>query len=105
MLKEGTDYTAVYKNNKNTGKAKVILTGKGDYQGTRTVFFRIVPKKATSVKAVHLGNRTVRVTWKRDKKASGYQIQYSLKKSFKKGVGKVAVKKNRITSKNLRNLK
>lgn len=105
VLKEGTDYTAVYKNNKNTGKAKVILTGKGDYQGTRTVFFRIVPKKATSVKAVHLGNRTVRVTWKRDKKASGYQIQYSLKKSFKKGVGKVAVKKNRITSKNLRNLK
>ena len=33
-LKSGTDYTVLFKNNKNVGKAKVIITGKGDYSGT-----------------------------------------------------------------------
>lgn len=104
-LKFGTDYTVTYKNNKNTGKAKVVLTGKGNYQGTRTVFFRIVPKKTAKVKAVSAGKRAVKVTWKKDNKATGYQIQYSTQKAFKKAVRKVTVKKNRVTAKTLKGLK
>lgn len=35
------DYTLCYKNNRNPGTASVIITGKGDYVGTKTVTFKI----------------------------------------------------------------
>ncbi len=40
-LKSGTHYTLAYKNNKVVGKASVVLTGKGNFTGTKTVAFRI----------------------------------------------------------------
>ncbi len=40
-LSEGTDYTAAYSNNVEVGTATVILTGIGDYAGTKKVTFRI----------------------------------------------------------------
>jgi len=40
----GTDYTAEYSNNINAGTATVTVTGKGNYSGTQTVYFTIVPK-------------------------------------------------------------
>ena len=43
-LKEGTDYTVAYKNNKKVGTAKVTITGKGNFTGTRTLTFDIVKK-------------------------------------------------------------
>lgn len=104
-LKEGTDYTLAYKNNKKTGKATVILTGKGSYTGTKTVTFRIVPKKAVVKKAVTSGSKAIKISWKKDKKATGYQIQYCLKKSFKKGVKTINIKKNGVVSKKINNLK
>lgn len=104
-LKEGTDYTLAYKNNKKTGKATVILTGKGSYTGTKTVTFRIVPKKAVIKKAAASGTKAIKISWKKDKKATGYQIQYCLKKSFKKGVKTVNIKKNGVVSKKINNLK
>ena len=47
QLKEGVDYTVAYKNNINAGTASVVLTGKGMYFGTKTMTFRILPKKIT----------------------------------------------------------
>ena len=41
-LEEGTDYTLSYSNNKNVGTAKVTITGRGNYKGTKTVTFKIV---------------------------------------------------------------
>lgn len=38
------DYTAVYENNVNTGTAKVMITGKGAYGGTKTAKFTIGKK-------------------------------------------------------------
>lgn len=35
------DYTLRYENNNKPGTASVIITGKGDYEGTRTVTFKI----------------------------------------------------------------
>lgn len=43
-LTNGVDYTLAYKNNKNAGTAEVIVTGKGNYGGTKTLTFRIVGK-------------------------------------------------------------
>lgn len=43
-LVKGTDYTVSYKNNKKTGKAYVIIKGKGSYTGTVKVAFTIKKK-------------------------------------------------------------
>jgi hypothetical protein len=40
-LAEGTDYELSYANNVNAGEATVTVTGKGNYQGTKTVSFTI----------------------------------------------------------------
>lgn len=37
------------------------------------------------------------VTWKRQKEAAGYVVQYSTDKSFEKKVKSVEIKKNRVT--------
>ena len=43
-LTANTDYTLSYSNNKAVGTATVTITGKGNYTGTRTTTFQIVPK-------------------------------------------------------------
>ena len=48
-LREGSDYTLSYRNNVNPGTATVIVTGKGNYSGSRTATFRIVEPSAPHV--------------------------------------------------------
>lgn len=43
QLTEGIDYTLSYSNNIDAGTAKILITGKGRYTGSRTVTFRILP--------------------------------------------------------------
>ncbi|NBJ67609.1 BspA family leucine-rich repeat surface protein [Adlercreutzia caecimuris] len=86
-LREGIDYTVSYKNNKSVGTATVTATGKGNYTGTKSVTFKIVPK-GTSVKKLAKGKKSFTVTWKKPGKAAlkqttGYQVRWSLKKSMK----------------------
>ena len=104
-LKKGTDYTLSYKNNKKTGKATVTIKGIGRFTGTKTVSFYIVPKKVSikSLKAV--GNKKLKLTWKRNKTASGYQIQLAFNKKFTKGIKNVNISKNSTTSKTVGKLK
>ena len=40
-LVEGVDYTVEYENNTETGKATVIITGIGNYEGTATAYFYV----------------------------------------------------------------
>ena len=42
-LEDGEDYLISYQNNVNAGTADVILEGTGNYRGTRTVQFEILP--------------------------------------------------------------
>ena len=49
------------------------------------------------------GKKSIKVSWKKDNAASGYEITYSTKKSFK-GKKTVVIKKNNITSKVIKNL-
>ncbi|MDE6365864.1 MAG: chitobiase/beta-hexosaminidase C-terminal domain-containing protein [Lachnospiraceae bacterium] len=44
LLKEKTDYTISYKNNKNPGTGQIIISGKGNYTDKKTVSFQIVEK-------------------------------------------------------------
>lgn len=43
--------------------------------------------------------------WKKNKKGTGYQLQYSTDKKFKKGVKTINIKKNKITSKTIKGMK
>lgn len=53
-LTEGTDYTLEYKNNTERGTATIVITGLGQYTGTKTVTFTIAKElsDSTSVKGV-----------------------------------------------------
>ena len=82
-LKAGRDYTITYKNNLNPGTAAIILQGKGDYTGKKTVHFKILPK-GTNISRVQGFSRGLSVEWNpQTEQNSGYQIQVSQKKSFR----------------------
>ncbi len=81
-LTQGTDYTVKYQDNVNIGRATVTLTGKGRFTGTKTVHFNILPK-AVKLSRLKAGVKQLTAVWKQGKNIDGYQIEYSLKKSFK----------------------
>lgn len=86
------DYTVRYQNNKNCGKASVTVYGTGSYAGSRTVTFKIIPKKA-SLKKVSAAKKSAKVTInKSGGSVSGYQIRYSADKKFKKSKYKTTAK-------------
>ena len=74
-LKKDTDYTFTYKNNKNIGKATVTITGKGKYSGTKTVTFKIIPKKTTLT--VKKTDEKYTFSWGKVSGVDKYQIYYS----------------------------
>lgn len=79
--------TATTDKTTQNNQAQAVQSGKTD-----------APKKITAVKAAAAGRNKVRVTWKKDKKVKGYQVVYSYKKNFAKGVKKINIKKNKTTS-------
>ncbi len=97
-LKNNKDYKLKYKNNVNTGKASVTITGKGKYTGSVTKYYYIAPGKP-SLKNVYFNAKSTQaeISWKRDKKASGYAIYMSTKKNGKYEKIKV-IKNNKTTS-------
>ena len=97
-LKAGTDYTVSKATAKNVGTGTVEITGKGNFSEKRTVTYRIVPKTPSITKTKALRGKKIYVRWKTKKnQVSGYQVAYSVRKSFKSGkvmkVGKKSVKK------------
>jgi hypothetical protein len=186
VLVKDTDYTVTYKNNTEAGTAEVVITGKGNYKGTKTLSFTIdkadttarfekdvykkaygakkftvkvvdaagavtfksssskvakidkkgkvtikgtgravitatiaesknykagtvetvievSPKKA-SIKKLSAKKTQLTVTWKKDKRATGYEVKYSTSKKFKKAKT-VLVKKAKTTKTTLKKLK
>lgn len=74
-LKKGTDYTLSYKDNKKIGNATVTITGKGKYSGTKTVTFKIIPKKTTLT--VKKTDEKYTFSWGKVSGVDKYQIYYS----------------------------
>ena len=105
ILKNGTDYKLAYKNNKKIGTAAVVVTGMGNYNGSAKLSFKIVPKKAVLSAVQSKKEKTVSVKWKRDNTVTGYVIQYSTDKNFKKNVKKVTIGKNKTTSATIKKLR
>ena len=184
-LTEGTDYTLSYKNNINAGIASVVITGRGDYEGSLTkeftihkaaqtisgaatitkaygskafglsngaqgklsyktensrvaavssagkvtvkgtgrtsiiitaaatanynaaskvVTINVTPKKVAKLK-VKAGKKAMTVTWKKDTKASGYQITYGKNKKVTKAKKNVTITRSKTTKKTIKKLK
>lgn len=105
-LKNGTDYTVSYaKGRKNVGKYTVTIKFKGNYYGTVKKTFNIIPK-ATTLSNLTAKSNSFTVKWKKQTtQTTGYQIQYSTDKNFKKNNKSVTVSKNKTTSKTISKLK
>lgn len=105
VLKNGTDYTVSYQSGrKNVGQYTVTVTLKGNYSGTIKKTFNITPKK-TSVSKVTSAKKGFKVTWKKQTtQVTGYQIQYSTDKNFKKNNKTASITKNKTTSKSVAKL-
>lgn len=103
-LKNGTDYTVKYSSGrKNVGRYAVKVTFKGNYTGSKTVYYYIIPK-STSIRRVSALKKGFKLSWKKQKtQTTGYQIQYSTSSKFKKAKT-VNVSKNKTTSKSVKKL-
>lgn len=95
-LKNNTDYT-ISGSSKKIGMAKITIKGKGNYNGSKEVTFKINPQKSTFKEVKNKSGRKVKLTWKRDKNVTGYEIYRSTKKD--KNYKRIkTIKKNKTTS-------
>ena len=73
-LVNGTDYTVSYTNNRNIGKATVTVKGKGNYSGTVTKTFNIIPQTVTVKSDYSCTTNAIRINWNKVSNATGYRI-------------------------------
>ena len=105
LLSKDMDFKVEYKNNKNIGTASIILTGIGNYNGKITKTFKINPK-GTSLSNLTAGKKKFTAKWKKQAtQTTGYQIQYSTDKNFKKNSKTSTISKNKALSKVVSKLK
>jgi hypothetical protein len=108
------------------GKATVTITAGAPSENTANIYDMTAAKftkgtkkvtitvKPAAVSGAYLRNynskyktikKQLRVVWKKDKLATGYQIQIATNSKFTKGVKKVTISKNSTTSTTFKNLK
>ena len=101
-LKNGTDYTVSYSNNKNIGTATVKITGKGSYTGTITKTFKINPAKQ-EIQKLTAKSKAFFVDWAQKDSATGYEIQYATNSKFT-SAKKVTITNNKTDTKTISKL-
>ncbi len=100
------DYTVTYSANKKPGKAKAVITGIGNYTGKKTVYFYIAPVKPQLSTVTSTSAKAMKLKWKKDKTATGYEIYYATKQNFAKSSRKVVtISKAKTTTKTIKKLK
>ena len=96
-----TDYTVTYKNNKKPGKATIKLTGTGNYTGTASKTFIILPVAPTNPSMSKSTASSVTLKWTKSYGATGYVIYaYNASKNTYKKIGTST--KNTYTAKKLK---
>lgn len=85
------------------------LTATVEVNGARTVVIPLeitvpAPKKVTAVKAA-AGKKQIRMSWKQDANASGYQVIYAQDKQFKKAKKSIIVKGSKSAKTTIKGLK
>lgn len=81
-LTSGTDYTVSYSNNKNVGTSNVYVYGKGNYSGSLSAKFDIVPAKQ-QIQKLETRFKGFFIDWAQKGSATGYEIEYSANADFK----------------------
>ena len=92
---------------KAPGRATITISAAatGAYNAAKkNITITVKPKKVIGTKA-KTGKRKMTVSWKRDKKATGYQITYARNKKFTKGKKNVTIGKNKTTKRTIKKLK
>ena len=95
---------------KSIGKYEVKVTMKGNYSGTKSVYFSIIPK-GTTISSITPASKSITVKWKKQAtrmatfRIQGYQIQIATNSSFTKGADKWVAYGYSKTSKKLTGLK
>lgn len=95
-LRSGKDYTLTYKKNKAMGKASVVIQGKGNFTGKKTVFFDI-GVAAPKISSISGKNNKIKLEWSGNTEATGYEIQYSTDKTFQKKVKKKEISSTKLS--------
>ena len=93
---------------KGTGKATVTITAAAttNYnKATKNIVIIVKPEKAKLKGFTSPKTKTVKVTWKKDTRATGYQIQLSSSSKFKSGNKPHNINSNRTVSKKITKLK
>lgn len=101
------NYTVTYAAGRTkVGKYKVTVKFKGNYSGTKILYFKINPPK-TTVSKLTAGAKSLKVTInKKTTQVTGYQIQYSTSKKFTTATTKTkTVTSYKTTAVTLKNLK
>lgn len=104
-LKNGTDYTVAYSNNTNAGKAKVTVTGKGNYTGKASKEFNITKVSIAKATVSGIANKTytgkaltqavtVKVGSKTLKAGTDYTVTYKNNKAIGKATVTITGKGN-----------
>ena len=101
-LKNGTDYTVSYSNNKKIGTATVKIAGKGSYTGTITKTFKINPAKQ-EIQKLTAKSKAFFVDWAQKGSATGYEIQYATNSKFTRAK-KVTTTNNKTDTKTISKL-
>lgn len=93
---------------KGCGRTEVVITAAayGEYMAAeKTITLTVAPKKLKGISAKPTKTGTLTVKWKKDTAASGYIIECSTDRKFRKNVKTITVKKNKTTSKKITKLK
>ncbi len=101
VLTEGTDYTRTDPSNTTPGTATVTLTFSGNYTGTKTLSYKIVPKK-TSISRVSAGKKKATVSYKKVSGISGYQVKAGTNRAVTKGTKTKNTTKTKYTMNSLK---
>jgi len=104
------DYIVHNDGSRDVGPAVLTIEGIGAYTGRAAAEFKIIPK-GTAISKLTGSKKAMTVKWKKcstrmsASRITGYKIQYSTDKSFRKNVKTVKVKGYKKTSKKIKRLK
>ena len=82
---------------KSPGTAKITITAakNSNYKAaSKTISIKVIPQAMSNFSASNQKTTTILANWKKNAKATGYQIQLSTKKTFPSGTKSALIKKN-----------
>lgn len=80
-LKKNRDYTLVYRNNLQIGKASVVIRGMGNFTGKKTITFKIMPQ-TPKIQKLKKNKKSFVITYSSGKMVHGYRMEVSTASSF-----------------------